>query len=367
MLDISTAKNRDITLDAVKGIGIVLMVVGHSFFSFTSFINLFHMALFFMVSGYLWNDKKAASISTVKDAVLSKVKHLWLPFFICNSGFTLLNNLFLQIGIYSNNPAFIELFPSNVLTPHLNSENLLFELFKHFIFLGDTQLGTATWFLRTLFFVSVVHLVLRYIAMHIHFGRVIYTIAIVFTLVGTLFFTRTDFGLPGGLQSCFPAYTAFLLGTLIRKLSHMNQIKQPSLVICICSFIILLILDSYGSISVGTGKVTGLLFFTLAALSGWFLAYPIAVRLPAHMKAAIAYIGKRSLWLVTLHYLSFKLVTYVYLLVTSGNMLGLAKFPVFGHLTWLKVVYAIVGVTLPLLAERIYSAIKKRIFQRQPF
>ena len=42
-------------------------------------------------------------------------------------------------------------------------------------------------------------------------------------------------------------------------------------------------------------------------------------------------------------------------------MLGLAKFPVFGHLTWLKVVYAIVGTTLPLAAEFLFSIVKKRI------
>lgn len=45
-------KQRDAVLDAMRGIGIVLMVVGHSGFGGTSFIYLFHMALFFMLSGY---------------------------------------------------------------------------------------------------------------------------------------------------------------------------------------------------------------------------------------------------------------------------------------------------------------------------
>lgn len=46
------AKQRDTVLDAMRGIGIVLMVVGHSGFGGSDFIYLFHMALFFMLSGY---------------------------------------------------------------------------------------------------------------------------------------------------------------------------------------------------------------------------------------------------------------------------------------------------------------------------
>ena len=44
-------KQRDAVLDAMRGIGIVLMVAGHSGFAGTDFIYLFHMALFFMLSG----------------------------------------------------------------------------------------------------------------------------------------------------------------------------------------------------------------------------------------------------------------------------------------------------------------------------
>ena len=44
------AKQRDPVIDSMRGIGIVLMVLGHSGFPGTDFIYLFHMALFFMLS-----------------------------------------------------------------------------------------------------------------------------------------------------------------------------------------------------------------------------------------------------------------------------------------------------------------------------
>lgn len=357
----STTNSRNVTLDAVKGIGIILIVVGHCFFSFTSYIYLFHMALFFMVSGYLWNDRKAADITSAKQYVLSKLKHLYLPFVACNSSFTLLNNFFIRLGILSNNPAFPEMYPSNVLSPYFDFPSLCFELLKHMCFIGDTQLGNATWFLRSLFFVSVVHLILRYIVLHYRHGDKLNYAVIGLAMFGTVFFARTDYGLIGGLQSCFPGYVAFLFGILFKRLSHLALFRHPPLIMSVSSFFVLLVLDSCGSVSVGTGKVTGLLFYSAAAFAGWILVYPVVDRLPTALKRSIAYVGKRSLWIVMLHYLAFKPVTFAYLYFTGSNMLGLAKFPVLGHLTWLKVVYAIVGTILPLVAEYLFSLVKKRI------
>lgn len=47
------SNKRDTTWDAIKGIGIILMVVGHSGcpIYIRNFIYLFHMGLFFYVSG----------------------------------------------------------------------------------------------------------------------------------------------------------------------------------------------------------------------------------------------------------------------------------------------------------------------------
>lgn len=42
----------------VKGIGIILMVIGHASSPFHDFIYLFHMPLFFMISGFFFNPEK---------------------------------------------------------------------------------------------------------------------------------------------------------------------------------------------------------------------------------------------------------------------------------------------------------------------
>lgn len=53
--------SRSLTLDIVKGIGIILVVVGHCIKSYTIpgiFIYAFHMPLFFLISGICFNGEK---------------------------------------------------------------------------------------------------------------------------------------------------------------------------------------------------------------------------------------------------------------------------------------------------------------------
>ena len=70
---------RDKTLDITKGIGIILVIIGH--FSFLplqvwKFIFSFHMPLFFIVSGYLFKPKG------IKESLSKDFKRLMIPYFV---------------------------------------------------------------------------------------------------------------------------------------------------------------------------------------------------------------------------------------------------------------------------------------------
>lgn len=66
---------RDETFDVLKGIAIILMIVGHcNFSSFRGFIYSFHMPLFFFVAGYFLKDRPLR-----KELVLS-IKRLIVPY-----------------------------------------------------------------------------------------------------------------------------------------------------------------------------------------------------------------------------------------------------------------------------------------------
>lgn len=88
-------------LDAIKGIAIILVVLGHCIYAFAKasswmvtldeFIYIFHMPLFFAVSGYLFNP----NVNVAK-----KARRLLVPFFVCASPVILAHILF---GEYSSN------------------------------------------------------------------------------------------------------------------------------------------------------------------------------------------------------------------------------------------------------------------------
>lgn len=77
------AKQRDPVIDSMRGIGIVLMVLGHSGFPGTDFIYLFHMALFFMLSGWFFS-LRSRSRYTLSSAKPSRS----VPFVLANTAFT---------------------------------------------------------------------------------------------------------------------------------------------------------------------------------------------------------------------------------------------------------------------------------------
>ena len=106
------AKQRDPVIDSMRGIGIVLMVLGHSGFPGTDFIYLFHMALFFMLSGWLFS-LRGGPVHFIK----RKAVTLWLPFVLANTAFTVLNNLFLKLNILTSDERILQVPGNAVTTP----------------------------------------------------------------------------------------------------------------------------------------------------------------------------------------------------------------------------------------------------------
>lgn len=64
-------------IDALKGIGIILMIMGHQFYGnhFDMWIHAFHMPLFFLVSGFLYRKPE-----TISMGVMKKVRTLVIPY-----------------------------------------------------------------------------------------------------------------------------------------------------------------------------------------------------------------------------------------------------------------------------------------------
>lgn len=74
-------KERLKYIDIFRGLGIVLMVMGHIWFgkSFDHFIHAFHMPMFFFISGFLFISKSPDELRTV-DFIKRKCITLLVPY-----------------------------------------------------------------------------------------------------------------------------------------------------------------------------------------------------------------------------------------------------------------------------------------------
>ena len=84
---------RNMLVDTGKGIAIILMCIGHAYCpdALFYFIYMFHMAFFFMMSGYFFSDK---NLDNPKAFVWKRITGLWVPFVKWGLIFVLLHNVF---------------------------------------------------------------------------------------------------------------------------------------------------------------------------------------------------------------------------------------------------------------------------------
>ena len=140
---------RNETIDIARGIAIILMCIGHSYCPnlLCQFIYMFHMAFFFITSGYFFNKEK--SIVHPWDFILRKIKGLYLPFIKWGITFTLLHNVFISIRL---------------LTPENHYYGIKETLWKAFTtntrFIPTEEMMGPYWFLSCLFYVSIFSLII---------------------------------------------------------------------------------------------------------------------------------------------------------------------------------------------------------------
>lgn len=159
-------QKRNIEIDLLKGIGIVLMVMGHANAPGKNFIYLFHMAIFFMASGYLYKETYTDSLKSVGKFLWKRVRSLYVPYVLADTMFNLLNNLFLRIHFYADSSiketlpwgGMVMTFPARPLS--------IMDMWQRFLgaltFHGSAEMGMALWFLQTLFEVSVLYVVVDF-------------------------------------------------------------------------------------------------------------------------------------------------------------------------------------------------------------
>lgn len=366
--------SRDKSLDIAKGIGIILVVCGHSAMPHSSIIFRFHMAMFFIISGWCFSDKYIQNFKSVLHLIYKKIKGLYLPFILFNGATLLLSGLFIHLNMYTDNPLFLEETPyggnAYGITDAVSFDRQLFNRFVNILrFGGETQFGGAAWFLRVLFGVSVLFCIINWILKSVtgfseKMRMLINIIFSIFLLYVSWQWMQDGQHFKLQFETVAASYIAFCAGYYLRNVLPKTDWKQ-SIVIIFLFLSILLYCDNICLRNAWDSNVNNFsnpIMYMVSSMAGFLVVlYSARIMSKTGFFHIVEVIGQHTLCILLFHFMSFKIVTLIQISIYHEPPYRLASFPIYhsGNGWW--ILYTLSGTIVPLLIALCYTNIKVRL------
>lgn len=311
---------RNETVTYTKTIGIILMVLGHAMCGskVEQFVGLFHMPLFFIMSGYCFNPEY---LSNARNFIIKRIKRLYIPFVLYGLLFVFLHNAFMWMGVYAE--------PGehwySITDIARKSFNAVFRMMT-----GEPLICTF-WFLKSMFWGSLIFFLCRkYLRTHI---------AVPCILVIAIFLRWFNIGTP-----FFHIDATDLLAATFIYVGHISRIYTSNI-------------KSWTPIIFSAVLIWGvgiaLLHASMLNFAAWQIIPLIAVASSATFLiywslsfvkhfTLLSVIGQHTLTIMIWHLVCFKLVSFA----ITGSFQG---FPInyeYATRGW-WVVYLVAGVAIP--------------------
>ena len=349
---------RNKSMDIAKAIGIILVVIGHSDSPLRSFVYLFHMPLFFFISGYFYKDEYSDKPFKL---IFKRLKSLYIPFVAYQMIFILLHNFFYKINIYSNNKFYGKLG----INP-INGNDAIQSLKHVLYFERSEQLAGVFWFFTTLFIINVMFCLISFIIKRIVKGTMAqeFCRAIVVLIsfgVGDMCAVK-NIHTPKKMEVAFVVLLFFYVGYLYRKYESAIKIKLP---VCILCLIALICTSFYATLSISTNENINPLFLLTTSFMGIYFMMCISkyiASINSEFKI-LKYIGGNTVAILCLHFLSFKIVNLIQVVIYKYPSYRLAAYPTLSGANGWWILYVLVGVFAPLLFQKAIIDNLKNIFK----
>lgn len=351
-------KNRDEQMDILRGLGIVFVVLGHTVSPINHFIYLFHIIIFFIISGYFFKDDNIKDEKSLKKFMLKKVKRLYIPYILVNIICVLLNNFFIRINMYSISTHY-----------YFTIKDIVKNIVKILLFNGVTEMAGATWFLQILFVVTIFYGMIEFLIkkFEIKNSNIIQmSISIIFLLFG-YFLALKEINLKIINISVFTCYIFFDFGRNF-KTFKIELSKYKRLLLLLISFILLLILNNLGTIEISKNIYTNLTFYISVSIIGWIFVYELSYFFTKTniIKNIFIYIGQNTMSILILHFFIFKIINFIGVIITKEDISLMSTFPVLftGKYCW--IIYTLFGIIIPIILEKILKILKIN-FERKKY
>lgn len=333
-------QHRTPFLDIAKAICICLMVIGHSGCPeyLHRFIYMFHMPCFFFISGWLLKDKY---ITDLKKGMFNKIKGSYYPFVKWSLVFLMFHNLLAGLHIYESSYTLHE---------------FLIKIVRIFTMTGSEQLLGGYWFLISLCWASL--FTLLYLNTLNRISKIA-PVGIIIGIIGTLlivFFEQriTIINIPQQLkEQTFLATAFYLSGYLSRKIDKFQNISILVGIVllcvpaCVAFFVNWSMSECKGLMSISYYWVALAGTLGVFSISNWLSKWKIS--------SLFSYIGNKTLYILTFHFMAFKLVSWLYLYVEGLSIDNLSQFPVLQNSKfYLWIIYSLIGVGISLLIWELF-------------
>ncbi len=276
-------------IDNLKGLWMILILVWHSMFPLGNllfwYIFSFHVALFFFLSWYLFNEEKHKSI---KNFIKDKAKRLLIPYF----AFNIIFYIFILITKTEHHD-FFSILKWTLFGSWLRWNEEIF------------LLNVSTWFLMALFFTSIFYFLLNRFIKNKNY-KIIFLI-ILSIIIHYLSINFRDFRLPFSLE---PALMATLfywiwhiykqkIWKLIEKINYTYLVILPILIFINLNFL------SWTNFSTNEYWDNYLIFLFSSIL--WIITWIIIAKL-IPKNSFLDFFGKNSIIILWMEFLKTRVL-----------------------------------------------------------
>ena len=310
----------------------------------------------------------------VKQYVIKRVKRLFIPWFIVGSIFTIFNNTLIKLNILTTDIRFLNAVDGNSygLDKVYTLTDTFQNLRKVIFFMSAPKISGAMWFLAVLFLTEVCYVILDYICKKVvkkHYSAMNLSMLLIY-VVG-VYFTMNNIVDKSGYRLNIVLLSIFLfhVGQKLSTYELMYRECNPILTIFFAIFVIYVFkILKIESVRYVRGEIGGGVQLFLWSMAGWSLAYgasSIIEEDESLIENVLMYIGKRTLPIVLLHQISFKIVTYIQINIYKEPEYMLASFPVLYADNGWWLIYCVVGIGAPVfmyeMGNKILVSINKNI------
>lgn len=320
---------RNAVIDICKGVGILLVIIGHAQTPLSRVIYGFHMALFFFLSGYCFSNKYVKTWKTILLFLKNRFIRLLIPFFLFPAiAFFIIPHA--PVSVTEMYGSVMETYPSNIF-------------------------GTF-WFLRALFFVCILSAISIKVMTRLPKDYAILTLLMA-SLLGAHLSYWLNIGLSRYVYYSFFYITGYGIKSKEKTLSNMIKKDIKYLLLLILCLIVLIIISYKIPIIIQHTSPSTYIIYALGAFCGIFFTYQMCRLIWVHndmpkgfLGWAFSTIGKHTMAIMLFNWASFGvidiLMTYLDINIEPD---GIYQF--------LKIISAIF---IPIALSMCYDQIKKK-------